>query len=277
MQDAILHSLADAYKDTWDSRVKEPISYGDYIKEYALPETSTDKAAKAALKKERNSKINDFITFLKDTNHPYYEKAHDEFTRMNETLTKSDSVVFNSFYTIVNHLTQKGIPFTVLLRTFGEDLPRVTQDINTKLKRTFFTVEGKFKDGKLLVGNTCLENPADQYAFFKSQTSHCALQDNWKDWDRNEELQEFSKKFALDLSDSNTVCVFFDDNINPNPESKKNIVNPVDAKTGKSLSVPALIASGNLVVVDTVKAVLDDHYFVKSVEKLLQKNRNIIN
>lgn len=274
VQDAILHSLADAYKDRWDSRVHAPISYGDYVKEYLLPETSEikkDKAAKAALKKERNAKVNEFLSYLKANKHPFYAQAQDEFTRMNEKLTKSDSIVFDSFYNAVHHLRSKGIAHTIILRTFGEDLPRVTADINKKLKTEFFKTQGHFKNGKLYVNGVCLETPAQQHAFFKSHESNCAIQDNWHDWDKSGELQEHSKQFAVDLADANVITIFNDDNINPDPASKKNIVNPVDINTGKSLSVHELIKSGNLIVVDTVQAVLDDNYYIKPIERLLNR------
>lgn len=274
IQDAILHSLADAYKDRWDARVQEPISYGDYVKEYVMPETpenAKDKAAKIALKKARNEKVNQFLTYLQEYNHPSYAKAQDEFTRMNEKLTTSNSIVFDSFYNAVHYLKEKGIPHTVILRTFGEDLPRVTADINKKLKIEFFTTTGHFKEGKLYVNGVCLETPAQQYAFFKTHEGNCALQDNFHDWNKTGELQESSKQFALDLTDSDAISLFSDDNINPALHSKKNIVNPVDAKTGVSLSVPELIKLGHLMVVDTVQAVLDEDYYIKPVQRLLER------
>lgn len=274
VKDAILASIADAYHDRWADEVQEPIGYGDYVKEYVLPTTSENsktKEDKAALKKARGEKVNQFLTHLQNTQHPSAADACQDYAQMTEVLNSSKSIVFKSFYESVAYLEENKFPYSIILRTFGEDLPRVTADINRTLKTEFFKTTGYFKNGTLYVNGVCFKTPQQQYEFFKNLQGNCAIQDDYQHWVAGEEQQSHGKPVPMDLSDADTVTAMADDNIVRKSKDGKNIVNPIDAKTGKSLPIEQLVDSGHLVVVNTVKAVIDPHYYVAAIKRVLRK------
>lgn len=265
-KDTLYHSLADTYKDIWREDLKEPISYSAYVREYLLPGKNSDQE----LKKLRTEKISNFIEYLRINNHHFYEKVKEEFELMNHKLSGNKSLIFDSFYKLIDYLKLKNIDFSIALRTFGHDLERVMKEINTVLGKKCFESSAKFEQGILHVQNTDELHSADQiYNFIKSNKC-LGIQDNWKEWSLNNQYQEYGKAFYIDSNDDQTISIFFDDNIIEDPQSLKNIVNPVDVKTGLSLNVANLIQSKNLVVVDTIQAILDDQYFINKIKPLIK-------
>lgn len=268
LDDVLLHSLADFYKDIWAPELTEAITYSEYIKQHVLPGKNNDKE----LKSLRSKKISEFISFLRETDHPFYPIVQKQFDQMKTQLSQSKSIVFLSFYQLIAYLQKNNIDFTIILRTFGDDLERIITDINETLNCTFFTAHGKIKNGKLHIIQSdlqqCIQNDSEFYTTLK-KSSHMAIQDNWKEWNDHHEHQEYAKKFPIDINDTEVISMFFDDNIIEDPSSINNIVNPVDVKTGKSLNVADLITRKNIVVVDTIRAILDTNYYINKVKALL--------
>jgi hypothetical protein len=60
--------------------------------------------------------------------------------------------------------------------------------------------------------------------------------------------------------------MFFDDNIEPHSDARTNIVGPI----GKNADIDDLIKRCQLVQVDTLAAINDEHYFVRKLEESLQ-------
>jgi len=56
-----------------------------------------------------------------------YQKIKDKFT--DPETKKVNYTVFRSFYVMLEKLRRMNIPFTIILRTFGSDLPEVVEDI----------------------------------------------------------------------------------------------------------------------------------------------------
>jgi hypothetical protein len=182
-------------------------------------------------------------------------------------LQATDSIIFDSWYKLITHLRNQDQPHIILLRTFGDDLPRVIEDIHHHLGTVLFTTMGTFKDGKLYITTPgkeqCLETTQEIYTFIKNNNGHIAIQDDWKRWNMHHERKEYGKMFPIDLADTNATSIFFDDNIIAE-QSETNIVAPLDM-AGNALDVPVLIARNTMVVVDTIEAILDDNYFIDKV------------
>ena len=262
----LMHALAERYYDRWDERVPDPISYLDYVKHYLLPGKSSDLALRAA----RDQQIQRFLDFLRERNHFYTPWAEKQFYQLKAKLAQSETLVFPSFYKLLSYLEENELRYTVLLRTFGSDLPRVIRDINTATGSSMISLKGRFKHRTLFVEmaplqERCIERINDIYQFFKN-SSHIAIQDNWEDWMTHEEAQEYGKTFPVDLQDDSVISLFFDDNVRVEPNSLVNIVNPIDVHTNQPLNVVSLVESKNIFRVDAIDAILDDDYFIHLVE-----------
>jgi plasmid maintenance system killer protein len=261
IDDVLIACLAEKYTDIWDPLLlKNRVSYTTYVKEYLLPGKKSDKE----LKKLRNQKISEFISFLKNSDNSLYPIVKNEFELLKDKLENHKSILFNSFYQLIYFLNQHSIHFTIVLRTFGDDLNRVMNEANSHLKMPFFNQSASFKQGNLYISNKNLDSITAIYEFLKT-TAHIGIQDNWKEWNDHNEAQEYAKRFPIDLSDSSTICMFFDDNVELDPSSITNIVNPIEVQTGKSLSVKDLIEANHIIVVDTINAILDDNYYINKV------------
>lgn len=262
----LMHAMAERFYDRWDERVPDPISYLEYVKEYLLPGKSSDLTLRAA----RDQQIQRFLEFLRERNHFYTPWAEKQFAQLKAKLAQSETLVFPSFYRLLSYMEERKLEYTVILRTFGSDLPRVIHDVNTATRSSFFALKGRFKNRTLFVEvaplqERCIERISDIYQFFKS-SSHLAIQDNWEDWMTHEEAQEHSKTFPIDLQDDSVISLFFDDNVKVEPNSRVNIVNPIDVHTNQPLNVVSLVESKNIFRVDAIDAILDDDYFIHLVE-----------
>ena len=95
--------------------------------------------------------------------------------------------------------------------------------------------------------------------------------DDWLFWAKHGEKQQFGKPFPIDMVDKKTVSLFFDDNIDTEEHSEKNIVNHIDLNSEKNLGVYPLIQSRRIFPVDTIKAIEDTSYYIGLVEQALAR------
>ena len=81
------------------------------------------------------------------------------------------------------------------------------------------------------------------------------------------------KPFYVDREDKGTLSIFLDDNIsNNNPI--KNIIAPLDAATGELIPIEELIESGQAIRVDTLKAILNDEYYINHIQETIKKHKS---
>jgi hypothetical protein len=268
-EDCILHTLADTYEDCWDNHVLEPISYTDYIKEYIYPGIE---AGNLELKRTRKEKISQFLTYLEMTNHRFSKKANEDFKLASENLKNHSTLILKAFYKLISYLQYNEYHYSIVLRTFGMDLDVVIEDIEKQTFAGFFETKAEFKDGILNFekpdNHPSISNLKEVYTYLKSH-GHVAIHDDWLPWSKSGELQIHGKPFPIDLDDTKVISLFFDDNISTKMNSVKNIVSPIDIKTGKSLSVYELIQKHRLFAVNSIEAILDDTYFIRLVESSL--------
>lgn len=100
-------------------------------------------------------------------------------------------------------------------------------------------------------------------------TNSFAIQDDYIYWRDKEFLPNSGKLMLIDKADDGVHQIFFDDNIDSDPEFS--IVDIRDLHSGKSISHEEAINT-YMVRVDTVKAILDDDYFIKKVREC-EKNQ----
>ena len=263
-EDVIIHCLADTYTGKWAPAVEKPIPYSEYVKNYLLPGPTTD----VELKKTRDEKISAFLQFLEEFDPSLYQKARQEFDRALDALNAQSTIVLTSFYSLVEYLKNNGYEFSIIIRTFGTDYVKVCPEIE-KTAHIHFSKKGEFKETTFFVeGDGSMTVPKEFYSFLK-QNRHVVVHDDWLWWAQHSEKHEFGKPFPIDMVDEKTVSLFFDDNINTEEHSEKNIVNPIDETSGKSLEVYPLIQSHRIFPVDTIKAIEDNSYYIALVKQAL--------
>lgn len=267
LEDVINELLSRKYSACWDETLLEPITFDAYIKTVIMPGEEHD----IKLKMARLVYLTHFIDYLKEHSHSLYPIVLKEFREIVEILQGAH--IFPSFYRLIAELDQKGISYTLFLRSFGKEVFEVKSEINSKLNQ-LFQVEGVFRKGVLYVnGQQSLSTPSSIYDFFNSK-QHAAIHDDWHYWVEGEMNVEYGKPFYLNLDDLNILTLFFDDNIKVD-SADKNIIAPLDSKTGEAISIPYLVESKQLISVDTLEAILNENYYIERVREALQEHQHL--
>lgn len=261
-KDNVNRALANKYREKWSESIAEPISYKDYVYQYLFPSNGHD----PKLKRKRLDKLFNFVDFIKSSEYPIKNQVLAEYQYSMSKFDVDGLQIFPSFFHMVRELKRQNVNFTIQIRTFGKDLEDVIQAISSQLGCQLFTKRGRFENKELILENnqkmTSLKSIYDTFKCY-----NVGVQDNWNEWSEHQSLGEYGKLFPVDLQDPCTISIFFDDNIRGQTVSKKNIVAPVDVQTGQRLSTADLIETRNLVPVDMLQAIQDDHYFIKKINE----------
>ena len=263
--DAVLvESLAKHYKGIWDASLGHEITYVQYVENYLFPGDKSNKE----LRKKRGEAVSSFFEFLKNSKDPRYSMILEHFMHAREKVQSQGGKVFASFYKLISYLEKKGIPYVLLLRTFGNDLPVVAHEIATTINLTF-EWDGHFIEGKLHLRSAemqeliILETVQEIFGFFTSH-SHVKIRDSFKTWNDNREQPEYGKLFPINTGGTGVKTVFFDDH------AEDDIINPRDCMSGAFLDPGELMKKGIICPVDTIQAIEDDDYFIKRVMQILR-------
>jgi len=268
LSDVLIGALAETYKDRWDSGVSDPITYKEYVELHLFPGQKGD----GQLKKLRKEQIVQFIEYLSANNHPLHQEVQQKFKTLHDKLNGSSSIVFTSFYRGLEYLKNHEVMHAIVLRTFGEDLDRIIDEIHTWVSPDFFSWRGEFKDGILTLVSlrsneiVRLETTAEIYEFLKTH-GNVAIHDDWKYWNKHGECKEFGKLFPIDAEDYNVISLFADDNAHP----QDGILNPRHPHTNESLDTQTLIDADYVRIVDPLQAIEQDDYFVDYFHAMLTR------
>jgi len=261
--DVVLHALAEEYRYAWNGT--DIMSYATYIKNHVLPGEKGD----SNLKKLRNQALSQFIEYLEKNQHPLHTVVSTRFQTLHDKLLNNKSVIFPSFYSSIDYMEKHAIPYMIALRTFGEDLDTMIKEIHTHIRPNFFSWQGIFEsNGTLkLISLTSdetifLDTPDAIYQFLKQNHENIAIQDNYTLWNKHGELSEYGKLFPIDIHDKEVVSLFFDDN------GDNGIINPRDPVSVHPIAVDDLIENGNILVVDMLKAIEYDNYFINHITSM---------
>lgn len=270
VDDVVNELLGEKYEACWDESLEDPVTFDVYVNKILVPGPKDDEG----LRSQRKFYHQHFIEYLQAHNHPLCETVLQEYTDVLTVLSTSNGAVFNSFYSLLNHLDQKEISYSVILRSFGEEVFEVKDEINT-LHKMLFSQTGQFCEGSLLLdGNKLIEDSDAIYTQLR-RIEHTAIHDDWNYWNKNKMAAKNGKPFYIDRKDNETLSIFFDDNIDEN-DSKFNIIAPLNVANGELISIEELVESGQAIRVDTLKAILNDNYYINHVEEAIQKNRLIL-
>ncbi|MDB2613808.1 hypothetical protein N9Y92_01455 [Chlamydiales bacterium] len=244
--DVVNYHLARKYTYLWDDTLVEPISYATYVYNHLVPGGQKDQHLKSLRKKH----LDQFIPFLEKTNHPLHKEISENFEMIQQKLQTNPSFIFTSFYKLLDALN---IPYTLHLRSYGNDHQIVIDEIERTQGKTFFTEVIHFKKGILHTSDGVFSTPHEIYQILlKNQ----AIKDDWLHWHSHGETERFGKPFYIDQENLDIVELFFDDHVDDE------IVNCRDAKTGKPLKLR------NAFNVDTLAAIADDDYFINLIKNL---------
>lgn len=261
--DNILNELlaVDTYY-IWDPSVTHPISYEEYVRTVLVPGAFND----LKVKEKRRGYLEHFLFDLCKRNHPLYPELKSRYCELLNKLQAMDGIVFSSFYKALNELDQRKIPYTIVLRSFGEEVKDVAQEINKKYG-PLISRYGYFEGPVLLIEGERLNKPSDIY---KALMQPIAIRDDWKYWMTGGQKEAFGKPFFVDLDNKERIDIFFDDNINF-LGGEINIVSPRDSKTGSPVSVDDLRKRHQLVRVNALEAILNNNYYIEKIKEVLPK------
>lgn len=267
VNDVVNELLAEKYEACWDESLENPITFDAYVNKILVPGPKDDEE----LRSQRKFYHQHFIEYLQAHNHSLYKTVLQDYENVLTTLSTSNGTIFNSFYSLLNHLDQNEIFYSVVLRSFGEEVFEVKDEINT-LYKTIFNQTGQFREGSLILEENKLIEGSNAIYTQLRRIEHTAIHDDWNYWNKNKMSTKKGKPFYIDHGDNETLSIFFDDNIKEN-DSNSNIIAPLNAATGELISIEELVESGQAVRVDTLKAILNDNYYINHVEEAIQKNR----
>jgi hypothetical protein len=255
-KDMLNSLLAETVHDFWDNTT-EKMTFKKYVETVLAPGNDYDKLTKEA----RFNYQRNFIIYLKETGNKNLEFVQSEFNKAEQRLSCQESVVFDSFFSLITCLNQQQIPYSIILRTFGIDLSETTQAI-IDYSNISFTDTGFFKEHQLILNNQ-KSMPLTSYEFLQKVMPghHYAIRDDFLYWNSNQQRQNFGKPFPCDIHNAK-IPIFFDDNA-----FEKDII-AIHSKN-REITKHDLLKSGQLVAVDTLSAIQNKNYFIEKIEKLI--------
>lgn len=260
--------LAEKYTSCWEPSIQKPISFDTYVNEILIPGPKDDQTLKA----QRKTYLQHFLDYLNEHNNPLYPAALKDFEEASKVLAASSGKVFASFYSLCDYLNQTGISFSIILRSFGNEVFDIKNEISATGKITF-TQTGEFHNSTLVLENgSLIEDPHAIYDLLK-QPENIAIHDDWNYWHEHHGSAQYGKPFLIEQEDLETLSIFFDDNINEN-DTINNIITPLNVTTSELIPIPDLVATGQAVHVNTLKAILDVNYYIHCVENALHKHQS---
>lgn len=256
---ATLLSNDPKYSHTWGDGL-EKMTYKKWVDEKLFPGSYQDEV----LKKKRESCHTEFVEVARNKNHPMLNEIISELNLLLDTLeTQGSKKIFKSFPNLITYLKVRNYSFSVILRTFGDDLDWVSQEL---AQDGLNFIQGSFCEGVLHLNNGVFSNPADILAAFEPG-KHYAIQDSYDWWKHHNLTENGGKPFPINISDKRVLSIFFDDSAN---SSKRQILKIISFG-GEKVNLNELIEMGRVVAVDTRKAIRDPNYYISAVEKVLKK------
>ena len=256
--------LAEKYEACWDRLITTPLSFENYVNTFLVPGPKENQL----LKLQRKYYIHHFLEILHRLDHPLYPTVFQEYEMLLSKLNDAPTSIFSSFFTLIDYLEQHNLSYSIVLRSFGDDVHEISDQINS-VYQEFFSGKAFFKQGHLyLEGKASINDPLAIYQELK-QVENCVIRDDWNFWMAGGMTAKQGKPFYVNREDNDTLFIFFDDNIDEH-DSHKNIVATIDALTGELLPIEEFVESGQIVRVDTLQAIKCDKYYIDLVENAIK-------
>ena len=256
LDDVLIECLAKTCEGCWDSSLNKKMTYVQYVKDYLFPGDKSNRE----IRRQRNKAIHAFFDVLKQMSDVRYPMILERFEKLKKRVRSQKGTIFTSFFKLIKYLEQNGIEYSIILRSFGQDLSSIVQELgqNTGLA---FEWDGCFQGQKLCLKSNKtgeaveLNTTQEIFDFFKTH-EHIRIRDDFKWWNDHHEHAQFGKLFLVDDLQSKVKTVFFDDN------ADEHIINPRDATTGSTLNIDELINKGIVCIADTLQAIENESYFI---------------
>lgn len=210
-----------------------------------------------------------------------------DFTQTGEN-GKGYNWILPSFFHLIEKLHQEGRQFSVILRTFGTDLPPVLQAVQSAFKgkhplfpqlqgvpMTVDETPGKIRcssqETVLTHGSDCVSTKQSEraiYDYFSAMNGIGGFTDNFFWWRENDFTAAGGKPFWINPSDCDTQHILIDDNIRQSEEDT--IVNCrmlLDKKRGRKYRVVPTSEMYDICLVQTdlLRAIAEEDYFLECV------------
>lgn len=252
LDDVLIECIAKNCVGKWSTAVPE-MTYVQYVKEYLVPGEKSNRE----VRKKRNDLIHAFFDFLKIREDVRYTKLKEQCDQLKNKILHQQGVIFQSFFNMITYLEQCKRNYVIILRSFGQDLKAVTEEITQKTG-ILFEWEGKFVGTSLFIHSHITD---EQYvlndivsiaAFFKTH-KHIYIRDDFAYWNTHYEQAEYGKLFPIDET---VQSIFFDDN------ADESIINARLVPANTFVQTEKIGKSTAICVVDTLQAIENDSYFI---------------
>lgn len=258
LEEMINGILAEFTFYKWDG--KNIQSYYAFVSAKLLRENSDSFLASEKFKKLRRELLKGFPQYLE--RYPELQSSYQATKdKMTALLSSEEMVIFPSFIKLIGWLnTCHKDHYTIYLRTFGQDLPKVMSLIEkrTELK---FAAQGEFNGRALSLAE---ESYLD---FFRNSKNNYGIKDDFEYWKSKGFQAEGGKPFPVGLN-AEDIEILLDDNAD---DEVKPIICPVNSE-GKLLNTAELLKKGIIVAVNPMEAILDEDYFIKKVQARINSN-----
>jgi len=267
VQDSVNQLLAERYSGNW-AGLKAPLSYRDFIDHYLCQGSHLDEK----LKKQREQHYSGFLGFLRKNKRHFANILLEVENTYDQALSiLKDDDLFPSFLKLLQYLKQEKITYTLILRTFGGDIAVVKKKLqDNAVAKLEIISEGLFKASSLYIDNNVLNSSQEILQYIKPD-QHMAWQDDFDHWKNHQKTFAYGKPFPIDFDNPHTLSIFFDDNA-----IKKQIIaiQPTSSAVTNQWEIQqVLLNKGIILEVDTLEAILDEDYYIKHLEKVLEKKR----
>lgn len=249
----LLQELSKRYIARWHESIPEPITYTKFVKQYLL---QGDEKVDLELKRQRQQKYAEFLTYLERNNKEIYDRVLVDFIKLREILFHSKGHLFPSFLHLLEKLKKSSVPYTLVLRTFGDDIPMIVEELANH--SIFISQTGYFKEKTLYRAGKAETDSAAILSSLKPGV-HQAWKDDWNYWHANKHKSFFGKPFYFAQQKPRTL--FFDDKA-----LEKDIIY-IQKVDGMQIDRYEAINAGYLIPVDTLKAIREVNYFLERVER----------
>ncbi len=137
VEDVLNELLAEKYSARWDESLQEEMTFDVYIKHILIPGPEDN----SELNKQRKLYLQHFIDYLLTHDHPLCESALADYGSALRSLQISKGTIFASFYHLIRDLDAKEISYSIILRSFGDEVLEVKNEINAHYKTIFNRLE----------------------------------------------------------------------------------------------------------------------------------------
>jgi len=260
IEDSINMILASFTYEQWEGSPNKQ-SYARYIADKIMQENPLLHPNDPAFMHIKNE-------FIK--NYPHYLEKYpsilgiyaQEKTLMLKNLSMYEMGIFPSFFKVISWLnTHFPNNYTIYLRTFGKDLREIVPALEKQSTLRFAAQTECLKDALLSMRkNTQLFELCTNIPH-----KHFAIRDDYFYWKAHEFKIQGGKPFPIDLTNPYIISMFFDDNAG---NRFRSIICPIGIN-GEIIDPQELIKKGNIVVVNSKQAILDEDYFINKIKAML--------